>query len=70
MTCYFRHMNDIFKKIDVEVTQDNEKEIGKKIHEYLGIDYKNCSQTWRIIKERRDETPNKLITELKKVLTK
>jgi hypothetical protein len=45
MTCYFRHMNDIFKKIDIEVTQDNKKEIDKKIHEYLGIDYKNCSQT-------------------------
>ncbi len=35
------------KKIDIEVTQDKKKEIDKKIHEYLGIDYKNCSQTWR-----------------------
>ena len=69
MTCYFRHMKDIFAEIGVEPSKENKKEIDRKIHEYLGVEYKNCSQTWKLIKERRAENPDQFISELKTILT-
>ena len=69
MTCYFRHMKDIFTMIGVEPTKENKKEIDRKIHEYLGVEYKNCSQTWKLIKERRAKNPNQFISDLKTALT-
>ena len=51
MTCYFRHMKGIFTEIGVEVTKENKRGIDKKIHELLGVDYKNCSSTWKEIKK-------------------
>ncbi len=55
MTCYFRHIKDIFVEIGVEVTKENKREIDKKIHELLGIEYKRCSSTWREFKRRLEE---------------
>lgn len=68
MTCYFRHMGEIFTKLGVEVTAENKKEIDRKIHEYFGVEYKNCSQTWKLIKERRAEDPETFMTGLKTAL--
>ena len=70
MTCYFRHMGEIFTQIGIEVTPENKKELDRKIHEYLGVEYKNCSQTWRLIKERRAADPETFINGLKTTLTK
>ena len=69
MTCYFRHMKDIFAEIGVEPTKENKKTLDQKIHEYLGVEYKNCSQTWKLIKERRAADPEQFIAELKTALT-
>ena len=69
MTCYFRYMKDIFAEIGVEPTKENKKEIDKKIHEYLGVQYKNCSATWKLIKERRAENPEQFTSGLKTALT-
>ena len=58
MTCYFRHMKGIFTEIGVEVTPKNKRDIDKKIHELLEIEYKNCSSTWKEIKKRiADDEP-------------
>ena len=62
-------MKDIFAEIGVEPTKENKKEIDHKIHEYLGVEYKNCSQTWKLIKEHRAADPEKFISELKTALT-
>ena len=69
MTCYFRHMKDIFAEIGVEITKENKKAIDKKIHEYLGVEYKNCSSTWKLIKEQKKAEPKKFIKVLKTILT-
>jgi hypothetical protein len=61
-------MRKIFEEIGVEVSKENKKEIDKNIQEYLGVEYKNCSDTWRLIKERRAENPEKFKEELKTVL--
>ena len=42
MTCYFRHMKDVFTEIGIEATKENRKDIDRKIHGLLGVEYKNC----------------------------
>ena len=55
MTCYFRHMKEIFTEIGVEVTPENKRDIDKELHKFLGVEYKNCSTTWKEIKKRMAE---------------
>ena len=69
MTCYFRHMKAIFSQIGIEVTPDNRKEIDQKIHELLGVKYKDCSTTWKMIKERLASDEGKFLSDLEGVLT-
>ncbi len=51
MSCYFRHMASILEEAGITVTQDNKKEIDRKIHEIVDVSYKNCSATWKAIKD-------------------
>jgi len=69
MTCYFRHMKEIFAEIGVEVTKENKKEIDRKIHNLLGVQYKDCPTTWRHIKARLAENREAFINELQTQLT-
>ena len=55
MTCYFRHMKGIFAEIGLEVTPENKRDVDKEIHKLLGVEYKNCSTTWKEIKKRMAE---------------
>ena len=32
MTCYFRHINDVFEKIGIKVTKENKRQIDQIIH--------------------------------------
>ena len=48
-------MKGIFTEIGVEVTPENKRDIDKQIHKLLGVEYKNCSATWKELKKRRDE---------------
>ena len=70
MTCYFRHMRmkNIFDKSGVEVTKENRKEIDRIIHSIVGVEYKNCSATWKAVKEKLDEDEDDFIENLKKAL--
>lgn len=70
MTCYFRHMKTFFDQIGIEVTPENKKEIDKKIHTLVGTEYKNCSATWKAIKERLATDEEKFISDLDKALGK
>ena len=70
MTCYFRHMKGIFTEIGVEVTKENKRGIDKKIHELLGVDYKNCSSTWKEIKKRITDDESAFMTSLDGALGK
>jgi hypothetical protein len=62
-------MKEIFNELGVEVTKENKKEIDRKIHEFLGIEYKNCSTTWKHLKERLAENRDGFLAELKVELT-
>jgi molecular chaperone GrpE (heat shock protein) len=68
LTCYFRHMKDIFNKAGVEVTKENRKDIDRKTHSIVGVEYKNCSATWREVKKRIAEDEEAFITMLKEAL--
>lgn len=68
MSCYFRHLRDIFKEAEIEVTKENKKLIDQEIHSFVGVPYKHCSETWKKVKEwlRDEENKKKLIDYLKK----
>ena len=68
MTCYFRHLNEIFNKAQVKVTPENRREIDKVIHGIVGVKYKNCSAAWREVKKRIAENEAGFVSELRKVL--
>jgi molecular chaperone GrpE (heat shock protein) len=46
MTCYFRHLSDVFEKAGVTVTKENKKDVDIVIHSIVGVEYKNCSATY------------------------
>ena len=50
MTCYFRHMSEIFDAAGIEVTKENRQDIDRVIHHMVGIEYKDCPSAWRVVK--------------------
>jgi len=70
MTCYFRHIQQIFKKAGIEVTSENKREIDRIIHGIVGVEYKNCPSAWREVKKRIAEDEEGFISKLKEALTK
>lgn len=65
MTCYFRHLHEVFKKAGIEVTGENKREVDKAIHGIVGVEYKNCSAAWKEVKKRMAEAQDGFISELK-----
>lgn len=61
-------MKNIFEKSGVEVTKENRKEIDRIIHSIVGVEYKNCSATWKAVKEKLDEDEDDFIENLKEAL--
>lgn len=72
MSCYFRHMDEVFKELNLEITKENKKEIDKAIHKIVGVEYKNCPDAWKRVKEiirGNDESEKKdFILKIKKEL--
>ena len=66
MTCYFRHLQEIFKKAGIEVTKENRQELDKIIHGIVRVKYKDCPNTWREVKKRIAADEESFVTELKK----
>ena len=51
MSCYFRHMKTILDEAGIEVTPANKKQVDQAIHNAVGVVYKDCSATWKKIKQ-------------------
>ena len=71
MTCYFRHLKEVFKKAGVEVTPQNRTEIDRIIHDIVGVKYKNCPETWKKLKQQLagdDQARQEFIRQLKSAL--
>jgi hypothetical protein len=50
MSCYFRHLQDIFNEAGIKITPTNKKEVDQAIHRIVKVTYKNCPETWKEIK--------------------
>jgi len=70
MTCYFRHLNEIFEKAGVTVTKENKADVDRAIHSIVGTSYKNCSATWKEVKKHIAEDEEKFVNTLKSKLAK
>ena len=68
MTCYFRHIWNVFKKAGIEVTDQNKREIDRVIHGIVNVEYKNCPAAWREVKKRLAEDEEAFVSELRKAL--
>jgi len=51
MSCYFRHMSGIMEEAGVTITKENKKDIDRALHSLVGVEYKNCSATWKELKK-------------------
>ena len=51
MSCYFRYMKDVLADAGIEVTKENKKMVDQAIHELVAVEYKDCSPTWKQVKE-------------------
>jgi len=69
LTCYFRHIKHLFTEIGVEVTTENKRELDRRIHELVGVEYKNCSAAWKEIKMKLAEDEVGFIVNLRETLT-
>ena len=67
MTCYFRHLHEVFEEAGIEVTKENKREIDKAIHGIVGVEYKNCPAAWKEVTKRIAEDQDGFISELKAV---
>jgi hypothetical protein len=50
VTCYFRHLKEVFKKAGIEATFEHRTD--RVIHDIVGVKYKNCPAAWKQIKTR------------------
>ncbi|KTB48272.1 hypothetical protein DD509_04210 [Dehalogenimonas alkenigignens] len=69
MSCYFRHLQAVFKDANITVSPDNKKIIDQTIHEILGTTYKDCPSTWKALKPilANDIRKTELIEKLKSI---
>jgi hypothetical protein len=58
----------VFEKAGVDVTEANKRELDRVIHGIVGVEYKNCSATWKEVKKRLAEDEDGFITALKQAL--
>lgn len=70
MTCYFRHLQGIFEKAGIEVTEANKREIDRMIHEIVGVKYKDCPSTWKELKKRVAQDEESFVLELREKWSK
>lgn len=69
LTCYFRHIGRLLEDIGVEVTKENKRDIDRRIHELVGVDYKDCPKAWKAVKQRMAEDEDGFVSSLRNVLS-
>ena len=70
MTCYFRHLKQVFEKAGIEVTEENKREIDRVIHGIVGVEYKSCSATWKKVKKSLAEDRDGFVSKLREAQTR
>jgi hypothetical protein len=70
MSCYFRHIKGLFQEAGLTISPENKKDVDLAIHKMVGVEYKDCSTTWRRLKEKflaNDKGRKRLVQELKRL---
>jgi molecular chaperone GrpE (heat shock protein) len=70
VTCYFRHLQQIFEKAGIEVTKENKHEIDRVIHSIVHVQYSNCPAVWKEVKKRIRKDEDSFISALKEAWNK
>jgi len=65
MTCYFRHLREVFKKAGIEVTKENKRELDRVIHGIVEVEYKDCPKIWREVNKRIAEDKENFVSKLR-----
>ena len=52
MPCYFRHIKDVLDEAGINVTPSNRKQIDQAIHQVVEVTHKDCSATWKSLKQQ------------------
>jgi hypothetical protein len=65
VTCYFRHLHEVFAKAGIDVTKENRKELAIIIHKIMHVEYKNCPATWKEVKRKLAEDEAGFVSKLK-----
>jgi hypothetical protein len=68
LTCYFRHLQEVFKKAGITVTTENKREVDKVIHTIVGVKDKDCPSAWREVKKRVAQDEETFISDLKRAM--
>ena len=69
MTCYFRHLKDVFTRAGINITKENKKDVDRVIHGIVDVEYKNCPAAWNEVKKRIADSEENFLSELKKKLS-
>ena len=59
MSCYFRHLGELFAEAGIEVTAATRKQVDQAIHRLIEVDYKDCPAAWRTLKREVLNNPQK-----------
>ena len=65
LTCYFRHLKEVFRQAGISVTTENRKEIDNIIQQLIGLKEKPCPEVWREVKKRINENKSDFAEDLK-----
>ena len=69
MTCYFRHIKSLFEELGIDIKPDNKREIDKRIHDFVSVDYKDCSKAWKEVKKKLVEDRDGFAASLRTILS-
>jgi len=70
MSCYFRHLKDVFDEAGIAVTPANRRKIDQAIQKFAGTTGQPCPETWRKLKKQLADSASarRLISQLKSAL--
>ena len=70
MSCYTRHLNELFKEMGTEDTKANRKAMDGHIREALGMIGEGCPTVWKEVKARLDDDERRedLVSQLRELM--
>ncbi len=70
MSCYFRHLQELFAEVGISVDASHKKDVDRIIHETAGVGYKDCPAAWRAVKTQLQSDAKTRAAFVKKLKTR